>query len=152
MQHDQAVIGQKLGAALEESVVVVDADMFEHPDRHDAVERSPNVAIILQQKFCRSEVLLRRAGVRHLQLLRGQRDAGNVGTGHLGKIETKPAPARANVENAVAASDQELCRKVPLLSKLGVVKGGIRRLEIGAAILHVAVEEERIKPPVEIVE
>ena len=38
-----------------------------------------------------------------------------------------------------------------LLGKLGIVKARIGRLEIGAAILFVGIEEERIEPAVEIV-
>ena len=38
-----------------------------------------------------------------------------------------------------------------LLGELGIVEGGVRRFEIGAAILLVGVEEERIQPSVEIV-
>jgi hypothetical protein len=40
---------------------------------------------------------------------------------------------------------------VTLLGKLGIVEARLRCLEIGAAILLVGIEEERIEPPVEIV-
>ena len=111
-----------------------------------------DVAIVLQQESRRpAQVLFRGAGVRDLQLFGRQRDAGDVGAGHLGEIEAKPAPARADVEHAVAAPDQELCGEMALLGELGVVERRVRRLEIGAAILLVGVEEERIEPPVEIV-
>ena len=69
----------------------------------------------------------------------------------LGQIEAKAAPARTDVEHAVAAADQQLGGEVTLLGQLGIVEGGVRRLEIGAAILLVGVEEEGIEPPVEIV-
>ena len=82
-----------------------------------------NVAIILEQKFRRSrQVLLGRAGVRDLQLFGRQRDAGDVGAGHFSQIEAKAAPARADVEHAVAAPDQQLCGEVTLLGELGVVE------------------------------
>ena len=38
-----------------------------------------------------------------------------------------------------------------LLGELGIVKRRVRRFEIGAAVLLVGIEEERIQPPVEIV-
>ncbi len=38
-----------------------------------------------------------------------------------------------------------------LLGELGIVKGRLRRFEIGATILFVAIEKERVKPSVEIV-
>src|SRR5689334_24197482 len=40
---------------------------------------------------------------------------------------------------------------MPLLGKLGVVETGVRRLEIGATILLVGIEEELIEPAIEIV-
>ena len=86
-----------------------------------------------------------------LQLLGRQRDAGDVGAGHFGQIKAEAAPARTDVEHAVAGSDQKLRREVTLLGELGVVERGVRRVEIGAAILLVGVEKERIEPPVEIV-
>ena len=110
------------------------------------------VAIIFQQEFRRSgQVLLGGAGVRRLQLFLRKRDAGDVGAGHFRKIQTKPAPARADVEHAVAAGDQQLRSKMPLLGQLGVVERRIRGLEIGAAVLLVGVEEQRIEPAIEIV-
>ena len=63
-QHHHAVGGQQLGAALEEGVVVIDADMFEHSDRHDAMERAGDVAIILQQEFrAAGQVFLAGTGI-----------------------------------------------------------------------------------------
>ncbi len=126
--------------------------MLEHADRHDAIERPGNVAIILEQEFGRmGQVLFGGAGVRHLQLLGRKRDAGDVGAGHFSQIETKAAPAGADVEHAVAGVDQKLGGDMAFLGKLGFVKARIRRLEIGAAILLVGIEEERIEPAVEIV-
>jgi hypothetical protein len=37
------------------------------------------------------------------------------------------------------------------LGELRIVEGLVRRLEIGAAILPVGIEEERVEPPIEIV-
>ena len=113
-----------------------------------------NVAIIAEQEFrlIRLRFFSAGAGVRDLQLFRRQRDAGDVGAGHLGQIEAKAAPARTDVEHAVAAPDQELGGKVTLLGELGIVERRRPAVsEIGAAILLVGVEEEGIEPPVEIV-
>ena len=69
----------------------------------------------------------------------------------LGEIETKAAPAAADVECALTLSHQQLCGQVPLLGELSVVKRLFRRFEIGAAILPVGVQEQRVKPAVQIV-
>ena len=51
----------------------------------------------------------------------------------------------------MAGRDQELCREVALLGQLGVVERLVLRLEIGAAVLPVGVEKQRVETPVEIV-
>ena len=47
--------------------------------------------------------------------------------------------------------DQQLGGEMAFLGELGIVEARVRRFEIGAAILLVGIEEERIEPPVEIV-
>ena len=47
--------------------------------------------------------------------------------------------------------DQQLGGEMALLGELRVVERLVRVLEIGAAILPVGVEEQRVEPPVEIV-
>ena len=77
--------------------------------------------------------------------------AGDAGFAHFGQVHREPAPAAADVEHAVVALDQELGRQVPLLGDLGVVEGLVGGLEVGAAILAVGVEEQRIELAVEVV-
>ena len=48
MQHHHAVVGEQLRALLEEGVIVIDANMLEHANRHNAVKGSGDVAIVLQ--------------------------------------------------------------------------------------------------------
>ena len=50
-----------------------------------------------------------------------------------------------------AGLDQQLGGEVAFLGELRVVERLLGMLEIGAAVLPVGVEEERIEPPVEIV-
>jgi hypothetical protein len=47
--------------------------------------------------------------------------------------------------------DKKLRRHAPLLGKLGIVERLLRALEIGAAVLPIGVEEQRVKSVVEIV-
>jgi hypothetical protein len=70
VQHHDAIVGEKFGAAAEKGFIEVDADMFEHADRYDPVERAGNIAIVAQQESGRTrQVLFSGAGVRGLQLL-----------------------------------------------------------------------------------
>ena len=67
------------------------------------------------------------------------RDFDAVGAAFAGEIERQTAPARADVEQAVARTDQKLRSKMAFLGKLSVVKRRIRRLEIAAAVLLVGI-------------
>ena len=68
-QHD-TVVGEQRGALLEVGVIEVDTDVLEHADRDDTIERTGNVAIVLEQEPCRScEVFLGSPRIGRLQLL-----------------------------------------------------------------------------------
>ena len=69
----------------------------------------------------------------------------------LGEIERKTAPATADIEDVGARINEKLGGKMALLGELGVVERLVVGLEIGAAILLVGVEEERVEPAVEVV-
>ncbi len=94
MQHHDPVVGEQFSAASEIGFVEIDADMLEHADRHDAVERTWDVAIVLKQELGRlRQILLGGAGIRRLQLFCRERDAGDVSAGHFRQIQAKAAPA-----------------------------------------------------------
>ena len=126
--------------------------MFEHADRHDAVESALDVAIIDQAEIrVLRQAAFERAVLRDLELLLRQRDAGDLGAGDFGEIERKPAPAAADIEHLGARRRAQLGRQMTPFGELGVVERLVGRLEIGAAILLVAVEKQRIEPAVEVV-
>ena len=82
---------------------MIDADVLEHADRDDAVERTFDVAVVLQLEAtvgARPFSAARSLAMRVL-LLR-QRHASDLGAGDLGEIEREPAPAAADVEHALA--------------------------------------------------
>ena len=85
-----------------------------------------------------------------------ERDAGHIGAADFGEIEPEPAPAATDVEHAqilteLVRFEQQLGRQMPFLRKLRVVERLAGLFEIGAAILPVGVEEERVEASVEIV-
>ena len=152
MQHHHAVIGEQPAALPEEFSEMPDADMFEHADRDDAIETLVEVAVILQTEIHPvRQLALGGAAAGELELFFRQRDAGDLCAAMFGEIETKAAPAAADVECALTLSHQQLCGQVPLLGELSVVERLFRRFEIGAAILPVGIQEQRIEPAVEIV-
>jgi hypothetical protein len=82
VQQNDAVVGEEFCAFLEEGVVEADADVLEHPDRDDAVEAAPDIAIVDQLKFRAVRLAaLHGALLRALMLLARQRDAGDVRAG-----------------------------------------------------------------------
>ena len=126
--------------------------MFEHADRDDAVEMAADVAVVDQLEGR----ILRLAALDcpvlgEVELCLRQRDARYFRAANLRQIERKTAPAAADVEHVRAWLEQKLGSEVTLFGELGVVERDIRRREITAAVLLVAVEKERIEPAVEIV-
>ena len=126
--------------------------MLEHADRDDTVERLRNVAIVLQPKFDPvGEAGVTGASGRDGELLLGQGHPGHPRAGYAGEIERKTAEAAADVEGARAVLRQELRGEVALLGGLRVIERLAGILKIGAGILPVGVEEEIVKPLIEIV-
>ena len=143
---------EQVVALLQEARIGFRPDMLEHADRDDAVEAAGHVAIILQEEADLSlQSALGRALLRDRELLGRERHAGHRHAEGLGEVDGEAAIARADVEHAHARLEEELRREVLLLPQLGLVEAHLRRLEIGAGILEVRVEEERVEPPVEVV-
>jgi hypothetical protein len=84
-------------------------------------------------------------------LLLRQGDADDLGAAGFCQIKRKAAPAGADIEHPHAGLDGELRGEVALLGVLGVLERAVRRLEIGAGILPVAIEEELVDAPVDVV-
>ena len=122
--------------------------MLEHADRDDPVERPLDVAIVDQ---------LELDPVRHprrlgplpsdRQLLLRQGDPEHVDVRDAVQIQSQAAPAAAEIEHPLARLQQQLRGDMRLLVELGLLDAVRRIGEVGAAVLHVRVEEE----PVEVV-
>src|SRR6202166_2785273 len=152
VQQRDAIVGEKLRPFAEEDIVKADADMLEHADRYDAVEAAIGIAIVDQvESGIPRKPALDRPVLGALVLLLRQRDTGHLRAGNFRKIERQTAPAAADIEHLGPGLDAELRREMALLGQLRVVERLILRLEIGAAILLVAVEEQPVKPAVEVV-
>ena len=131
---------------------MTDPNVFEHANRNDPVEPLVDVSIVLQQK---SGVLaqspLRGSLISNRMLFFGQRYAGNIGSPDFCKIESETAPAASDVEYALIAVNSELRRDMPLLGKLRIVERGVRRFEVGAAVLPIGIQEKGVETAVEVV-
>ncbi len=120
--------------------------MLEHTDRHDAVVATVLVPVVLEPEAdALGESGLVGAAVRVAMLLRRERHAGDVHFGRGCEMERKAAPARSDVEHALARSQQELGRDMPHLPLLGLLQRVVGRRVVGAGILTAGVEEEPVE-------
>ena len=85
------------------------------------------------------------------ELLARQGHPEDFGAADAREIKRHAAPAAADVENRLARRNRELGGDMALLGLLRGVEPGERRLEIGAGILQVVVEEQPVEPRVEVV-
>ena len=146
VQQGDPVGRQELAQPAEIGRVLVDPDMLEHADRDDAVVASGLLAVVAQVKpHPVAEARRRGAPRRHLVLLLGQGEPGDVGAAFAGEIERQPAPARADIEHPQSRAQQQLCRDVALLVLLRGVEIVLGRPEIRTGILPVVVEEQLIE-------
>src|SRR5690606_34237408 len=121
--HRHAVVIEQLVDSPEESSVVVYADVLEHADRHDAVERARHLAVILQREFYDGgEPLLARTLLRDSELLGAERHSLHSAAGVGREPEPQSAPARANVENSMARAQRHLGGEMHLFGMLGTSK------------------------------
>src|SRR5437016_11861452 len=123
--------------------------MLEHSDRYDAVETLGDLAVVLQAELDRArQSFLVGARARERELFLRERHAGDARVEELGKIKPEPAPSGADVEHARLRLDEKLRGDMALLGKLRVVERLLGMFEIGAAVLPVGIEEQRIEPAV----
>ena len=152
MNERHPILGEELRHFAEIGVEIADADMFQHADRDDAVEMLADFTIILQAEIdMLGELPFGEAALGGRELFLRQGDAGHLGAAEIGEIERKAAPAAADVEHLVARLDEKLGGDMPLLGELRVVEALALVFEIGAGILPVRIEKQRVEPAVEIV-
>ncbi len=153
MEDHDAVIGQALGAQVEEGIIIAQADVFEHADRDDAVELALDVAIVLEIE---GDLVVESGGCgprpRPGDLLGRERNAGDMaGAGDPRQIERQSAPSAAYVQNACVGGYPQFGREVALFVQLGLGQTLVVVFKIGAGILPVGIEKQRIQRVTQIV-
>ena len=148
-QH-HAIGRQQVAALVVEGAVMGGADMFEHADRDDAVEGPLHVAIVDQfEPDMVGDAGVLRPLPRHLELFLREGDAGHVDSAVAMQVERHAAPAAADVQHFHAGFQVQLGGDMRLLVLLRLFQADARLIvhigEIGAAILAVAIEEERVE-------
>src|SRR5271154_1576081 len=128
------------------------ADMLEHADRDDAVERTLDIAIVLQSKVdAILEPLLPRPLRGDDLLLLRQRHSGDARAGCLREIKSHPAEPTADVERAMAIVDQQFGGDMAFFRQLRLFEALARMLEIRAGVLPVGVQKEFVETMIQVV-
>ena len=130
-----------------------DPDMLEHANRDDAVEAAIQLPIIEQlERHTILQPLGLCSGPRLGQLLGRQRDAGDQRAVVPCQRQRQPTPAGADVEHRKPRTiETELRRDMPLLGELRLFQRFVAAREVGAGVLPVAIEEQTVEPPVQII-
>ena len=132
-------------------VVVVDADVLEHADRDDAVELAGDLAVVLELEAHgagRPSLAARSCEILSCSALSVTPVTSQPAV--LARYNAEAAPARADVEHALARLDGELGGDVALLGELRLLQV-VAVLEVAARILPVAIEEQVVDGAVDVV-
>ena len=152
MHQRDAVLLEQPAHRVEEILEMNDADVLEHADRNDAIVAPRLLAIIPQVE---ADAVREPGGGgalgRELVLLDGKGKAGDLDIAFLGEIEREPAPAAADIEDALSGLEQQLGGEMALLVELRRLEIVVGPAEIGAGILPVLVEEELVEPLREVI-
>ena len=96
-------------------------------------------------------IRFRRAPARDRELLFRQRNTGDPRVRNFREVERKAAPAAADVEHALAGRRSAAWPRDGASWRAGHRRAIDRDLEIGAAVLQVGVEKQRVEATIEVV-
>src|SRR5829696_6117760 len=121
------------------------ADVLDHPDRRDRVEvLAGELAVVLDADLdLVGDTRLLHLLARELSLVLGQRDPYRFDAVALRRVDDEAAPAAADVENALAGAQFELCTDELPLGVLGRGEALRAAGEDRAGVGHRLIEEER---------
>ena len=126
--------------------VMGDADMLEHPHRHDPVKGLMHVAVIGEANVD----LVLQPGLAHplsgqRMLFRRQGHAHDIDAVIARQSDRHAAPATADVEHAHTRFEQKFLCNMAFLGLLRLIQSHVGMLEIGAAILPIRVQKQVIQ-------
>ncbi|MNR28626.1 hypothetical protein D3C85_1459570 [compost metagenome] len=118
--------------------------MLEHADRGDLVERGVGLQLAVVAQLDAHTLLqaARRDQLRHIgMLIARQRDAAGLHAIVLGRPKQQPAPARADVEKALAGTQLQLAADMVELGFLG-----LGQIHVRLAVVGTGIDAARIEP------
>ena len=122
------------------------ADMLDHADADHPIKRALDVAVVGQLELdLVGHARSLRPLVRELDLIGCERNAQYLAAEMAVEIESEPAPAAADIEQAHARLQPQLGGDQGLLVDLRAFQRVRRILEIGHGILPVLVEEQLVE-------
>jgi hypothetical protein len=147
MQDADAIIRQQVAQLVEKLRIIPLADMLEHADRDDAVERSLDFAIVAQVE---ADFRVQPGGPRTVLadavLFDAQRHTGHVAACLASEMKAKAAPTGPDVQHLEPWTvDIQLGGQQALLLDLRPLQAHARLAEIGTGILHIVVQKEAVQ-------
>jgi hypothetical protein len=145
--HEGHAVGrQQAPDPAEQLLVPAEAHVLQEADRHDPVEPPRDLAVVAAQEAGTfGQAQLAGPGVRPCVLLPGQGDAGHVDLVAAGEVQGEAAPAAPQVEDPLAGLEEQLGGDVVLLGALRRLETFPARRMVGARVLPLAVEEQRVE-------
>ena len=117
--------------------VIVGSDVLQHADRHKGVAVAGDVAIVVLDEFdAVREALAVRLLARPGQLLTGNIEGAHPHAMLLRHVARQSAPAAAGFDHLLSGLQSQLAADVLELGELGLLEAEVRRLEVGAGVLH----------------
>lgn len=145
VEKGDTVGGEPVARLGEETAVVVDADVLEHPHRYDPIVGAGLVAVVAQgEPDPAGETFALGTDLGISQLLGRKGEPGHLDVVLAGEVKRKSAPTGADVENLRARLEQELGGDVAFFIELGGVQVFRSGAEIGATVLPVGIEKKII--------
>ncbi len=142
----------ELAAFAKERLEVFVPDRFDHLDRHELVEPSPQLAIILQQHGDPiREPRLAHAGDGEIVLLARHGRGRHAATEVCGRMNRQCAPAGADFEQMVFGPEMQLAASPIDLGHRGFGERAVLALEDPAGVSHRVVEHQAIEIVSEVV-
>ena len=145
IEKDPAIAEQAVQCA-EVAREVAQPDVFEHADARNLVVLAVETCVIDE---VHADAILEPESpnlfARELALLRRQRHAVGVDSVLLRRVADQPTPAAADVQETLAGLETKLPTDHLHLVELGLLEAVLPVGEVGAGVLHLPIEKERVE-------
>ncbi len=152
MQQAAAVGAHRAIDHAAQIAVVLEADVLQHADRHERVERARDVpVVVLDELDAIGEPLARRALPRVGDLVRREIERLHPHAVMPRHVQRERAPSAAGLDDALARPEADLAADQIHLRDLGRLERRVGRREVRAGVEQLLVEPELVEVVAEVV-